>query len=161
MIPYLLLKKCNLKVYLIIFTCNCNSVFFGVKLWEKPNLIQVKWQKSKKKLLSKIVNDWKVLTVFSKKVHLRYLEGHWMGLWWFYLDWLEKINFLYVIGTFVVELTFRRQQVCSLLFQKELFMFNPFLANVRILYPLKTLENLCFSNVFMGYKMGTLTRNEL
>ena len=28
-------------------------------------------------------------------------------------------------------------------------------------YPLKTLENLWFSGVFRGYKMGTLGRNEL
>ena len=36
---------------------------------------------------------------------------------------------------------------------------NPFLANVPILYPLKTPENLWFSSVFRGYKMGTLARN--
>ena len=38
---------------------------------------------------------------------------------------------------------------------------NPFLANVPILYPLKTPENLWFSGVFRRYKMGTLVRNEL
>ena len=31
---------------------------------------------------------------------------------------------------------------------------NPFLANVSILYPLKTPEDLCFSGVFRGYKRG-------
>ena len=35
---------------------------------------------------------------------------------------------------------------------------NPFLANVPILYPLKTPENL---GAFSGYKMGTLARNGL
>ena len=35
----------------------------------------------------------------------------------------------------------------------------PFLANVTILYPLKTPENLWFSNVFRGYKMETLAKN--
>ena len=40
-------------------------------------------------------------------------------------------------------------------------LFNPFLANVPILYPLKTPENLWFSGVFRGYKMGTLARNRL
>ena len=38
---------------------------------------------------------------------------------------------------------------------------NPFLANVYILYPLKTPENQRFSGVFRGYKIGTLTRNGL
>ena len=39
--------------------------------------------------------------------------------------------------------------------------FNPFLANVPILYPLKTPENQRFSGVFRGYKIGTLARNGL
>ena len=39
--------------------------------------------------------------------------------------------------------------------------FNPFLVNVSILYLLKTPENLWFSDLFSGYKMGTLVRNEL
>ena len=35
---------------------------------------------------------------------------------------------------------------------------NPFLANVTILYPLKTPENQRFPDVFRGYKMGALAR---
>ena len=35
----------------------------------------------------------------------------------------------------------------------------PFLSNVPILYPLKT--NQRFSDVFTGYKIGTLARNGL
>ena len=38
---------------------------------------------------------------------------------------------------------------------------NPFLVSISILYPQKTPENLCFSSVFRGYKMGVLTRNGL
>ena len=38
---------------------------------------------------------------------------------------------------------------------------NPFLANVPILYPLETPENLWFSGVFRGYKMETLAKNGL
>ena len=38
---------------------------------------------------------------------------------------------------------------------------NLFLANVPILYPLKTSENLWFSGVFRGCQMGTLARNGL
>ena len=40
-------------------------------------------------------------------------------------------------------------------------MLNPFLANVPILFPLKTLENQRFSRVFKRYKMGILARNWL
>ena len=36
-----------------------------------------------------------------------------------------------------------------------------FLANIHILYPLKTPENRRFSGVFRGYKMVTLSRNGL
>ena len=39
--------------------------------------------------------------------------------------------------------------------------FNPFQANVPILYPLKMPENHGFSGVFRGYKMGTLVWNGL
>ena len=35
-------------------------------------------------------------------------------------------------------------------------MLNQFLANVLILYPLKTSENQRFSDVCREYKMGTL-----
>ena len=38
---------------------------------------------------------------------------------------------------------------------------NLFLTNVPTLHPLKTTKNLWFSDVFRGYKMGTLATNEL
>ena len=38
---------------------------------------------------------------------------------------------------------------------------NPFLPNIPILYPLKIPENVRFSGVFRGYKMGKLARNGL
>ena len=38
---------------------------------------------------------------------------------------------------------------------------NPFLANVAILYPLKTPENLSFCGVFRWHKVGTFARNGL
>ena len=38
---------------------------------------------------------------------------------------------------------------------------NLFLANVPILYPLKTPENQIFSGVFKGYRMGTFARDGL
>ena len=40
-------------------------------------------------------------------------------------------------------------------------LFNTFLANASILYPLKSPENLWFSGIFRGYKMGILVRNGL
>ena len=43
----------------------------------------------------------------------------------------------------------------------NLTLFNPFLANVPILYPLKTLENQRFFAIFRGYDMRTLPRNGL
>ena len=39
--------------------------------------------------------------------------------------------------------------------------FNPILASVPILYPLKTLENQRFSDVFRGHEMQTLVKNGL
>ena len=49
---------------------------------------------------------------------------------------------------------------CVSVINRNIFrrIVNPFLANVPILYPLKTPENLWFSGVFKGYKMGTLAR---
>ena len=41
------------------------------------------------------------------------------------------------------------------------YRLNPFLANVPILYLLKTPENLWFSVVFRGYQIGILARNRL
>ena len=40
-------------------------------------------------------------------------------------------------------------------------MFNPFPANILILYSLLTPENFRFSGVFSKYKMETVSRNEL
>ena len=40
-------------------------------------------------------------------------------------------------------------------------IINPILANVLILYPLKTPENQRFSGVFRGLKLGKLPRNGL
>ena len=39
--------------------------------------------------------------------------------------------------------------------------FNPFLSNIPFIYPLKTSENKRFSDVFRGYKKGTLETNGL
>ena len=36
---------------------------------------------------------------------------------------------------------------------------KPLLVNVPIFYPLERSENLCFSGVFRGYKIGTSVRN--
>ena len=46
-------------------------------------------------------------------------------------------------------------------FQYDKRLPKPFLTDASILYPLKTSENLWFSGVFRGYKMGTLVKNGL
>ena len=38
---------------------------------------------------------------------------------------------------------------------------NPFSTKVPLLYPLKTFENRRFSDVFRGYRSGTLVENGL
>ena len=45
--------------------------------------------------------------------------------------------------------------------RSRIIFMNPFPANVRILYPLKTPENYRFSGVFERYKIVILTRNGL
>ena len=40
-------------------------------------------------------------------------------------------------------------------------LLNPFSTNVPLLYPLKTSENQRFSDVFRGYRSGTLVENGL
>ena len=40
-------------------------------------------------------------------------------------------------------------------------LFNPFAPNARFLYPLKTSENLRFSDVFRGKRKGVLETNGL
>ena len=44
---------------------------------------------------------------------------------------------------------------------KTFALYNLFVANVLILHPLKTPENLWFSGVFKECKMGTLAANGL
>ena len=45
--------------------------------------------------------------------------------------------------------------------RQKLHFFNPFLANVPILYPLRAPENQRFFGVFRGYKMEALARTEI
>ena len=46
-----------------------------------------------------------------------------------------------------------------MVFMNDNETINQFLANIPILYPLKTSENRKFSGVFRGYKIVTLGRN--
>ena len=43
----------------------------------------------------------------------------------------------------------------------KLITINPFSTNVPLLYSLKTSENRWFSDVFSGYRSGTLVENGL
>ena len=48
------------------------------------------------------------------------------------------------------------------IFQKQgLSIFNPFSTSVPYQYPLKTSENRRFSDIFRGYRSGTLVENGL
>ena len=47
-------------------------------------------------------------------------------------------------------------KLISLMNMQIVFLFKPLQANASILHPLKTLENLWFSGVFSGCKMGAL-----
>ena len=53
------------------------------------------------------------------------------------------------------------QNTLSNIYLANLKIFNPSLANVSILYSLKTAENICFSGVFRGYKLRSSWRNGL
>ena len=91
-----------------------------------------------------------------------------------YIHFLSKFFFLWynVLNGFFI---FIRKFNQGLLFyyiwsNKELliclmhllkYLFNPFQANVPILYPLQTPENQRFSGVFRGCKMGALAWNGL
>ena len=46
-------------------------------------------------------------------------------------------------------------------FQSRISFVNPFSTSVPLLYLLKTSENLRFSDVFRGYRSGTLVKNRL
>ena len=63
----------------------------------------------------------------------------------------------YIVLTFVLGNKRVIWSIASYKYQ-TLINFNPFLANMPILYPQKTPENLPFASVFRGYKMGTLAR---
>ena len=51
--------------------------------------------------------------------------------------------------------------VTSVMLFAKFFHVNPFSTNVPLLYSLKTSENLRFSDVFRGYRSGTLVENGL
>ena len=48
--------------------------------------------------------------------------------------------------------------LCEIFHKKAI---NPFSTNVPLLYPLKTSENLRFSDVFRGYRSRALVENGL
>ena len=57
-----------------------------------------------------------------------------------------------------------KQQIMYPIQKKNVFFVscnNPFQPNISFLYPLKTSENLWFSDVFRGYRNGILARKGL
>ena len=45
--------------------------------------------------------------------------------------------------------------------KRVMWIINPFSTNVPLLYPLETSENQRFSDIFRGYRSGTLVENDL
>ena len=71
----------------------------------------------------------------------------------------SKINIDSIIP-YITSMSYSSMQVLTKnIYNSE--KINPFLANVPILHPLKTPENERFSDVFRGYKLGTLATNGL
>ena len=60
-------------------------------------------------------------------------------------------NFINPIITFTKEINDKELPFVDIL-------INPFLANIPILHTLKTPENQSFSDVFRGYKIGTVAK---
>ena len=63
-------------------------------------------------------------------------------------------------GNFSVSQNISARITPHLLLMLRLIIY-PSLSNIPILYPLKKTENQSFSDIFRGYKMGTLARNGL
>ena len=66
--------------------------------------------------------------------------------------WISKYNCNFL---------FQRTFLNDVLFLIHKGIINPFSNNVALLYPLKTSQNLRFSDVFRGYKSGTSAENGL
>ena len=64
-----------------------------------------------------------------------------------------------LVGFYIIRTLALYHLNLDLFLVKRKLRINPFLANVPILYPLKTTESSWLSGVFSGYKMGTLARN--
>ena len=72
------------------------------------------------------------------------------------ISWIFLINGIIVLSNSTGP--FRTQTTKSKLFVK---IVNPFSTNIPLLYPLKTSENVQFSDVLRGYRSGTLVENGL
>ena len=82
---------------------------------------------------------------FGEHIHRGFSKkSHWKCVTFFYL--MRLSNFEKMISSINIR-------------SFELHELNRFVANVPILYRMKTPENLWFSGVFRGYKMGALARN--
>ena len=81
-----------------------------------------------------------------------------------------KISLQHVLALYLANVVLfftLKNFVCILLLVKNIsafwqyFLINPFSTNVPLPYPLKTSENLWFSDIFRGYRSGTLVENRL
>ena len=69
------------------------------------------------------------------------------------MNWAKK-NWDLWFHSYIKHCICERRQVCTMFVRWKENLCNPFLANISILYPLKT----PFSGIFRGYKMGTFQK---
>ena len=99
-----------------------------------------------------VLNEDELSNLDGLQIHLRFQcckdKTSGKNMWWFFSQKVtgsflptDKFDMDFQKVTFIFD--FRLKECCS-------FEVKPFLANVPILYPLKTTENLWFSGVFRG-----------
>ena len=59
-----------------------------------------------------------------------------------------------LMGVAIITLILTRLQLHNAFIQTNKNILNPFAPNAPFLYPLKTSENVTFSDVFRGYRKG-------
>ena len=72
----------------------------------------------------------------------------------------NRVGVIYYLTTILDKIALDRPLI-SKSYRLATSVFNPYSPNVTFLYPLKTSENLRFSDVFRGYRKVTLGEYEL
>ena len=77
----------EIKTFLINVLIYFNAFYYSGAItsdleMERSEAYSKPCQTCKRKLFAKIVNDWKPLTIFGKKLHLRCLKRFWIRPWY-------------------------------------------------------------------------------